>query len=446
MKFLFPTPVVFDGDVSRFLQRDGARFARYLASEGHEARKIILSENLRGGRGAEAPRGCETFDSGSAGRGPVFEPRGRANPTRAELSVRAPMFIPSAPDQLLEVSTPADWRNPDYWRAQEADGVLLYGGINPLLEPVALAVREAGIPLVLKLDMSAGIVRFPKDVSRQFVTGYFRARESNGPVRAFLLSVWRQISRLRPSRIRFLERYLPLFDTVTCENEFALRNTREWASVHLPDPTAPRIDLLEHPVPDEFMFSSGAKKSPQVLAAALDWSNPRKGGCLLASVLARALPARPAYSAVVVGDGSQAVKARAEKEAGRDLPIRAVPRQSGDGMAGLYRSSEIFLLPSGSEGNPNVAFEALCSGCSLVFPATLAGLRPVVESRAGIAASARNVQKMTEALEAEISGWESGRRSPERISSEYSKAFHVSELSERLLTMFETSRKHAVRS
>ena len=41
MKFLFPTPVIYDGNESRYLQRDGARFATYLSEQGHCAKSEI---------------------------------------------------------------------------------------------------------------------------------------------------------------------------------------------------------------------------------------------------------------------------------------------------------------------------------------------------------------------------------------------------------------------
>lgn len=41
MKFLFPTPVIYDGNEARYLQRDGARFAAYLSEQGHCAKSEI---------------------------------------------------------------------------------------------------------------------------------------------------------------------------------------------------------------------------------------------------------------------------------------------------------------------------------------------------------------------------------------------------------------------
>ena len=51
MKIVFPTPVVYDGKDSRYLQRDGARLAEYFAKEGHTAIKLILDD----GKGLPQP-------------------------------------------------------------------------------------------------------------------------------------------------------------------------------------------------------------------------------------------------------------------------------------------------------------------------------------------------------------------------------------------------------
>ena len=44
MKFLFPTPAVWDGNDARYLQRDGARFAEECVAPGDEAVKVIYDD------------------------------------------------------------------------------------------------------------------------------------------------------------------------------------------------------------------------------------------------------------------------------------------------------------------------------------------------------------------------------------------------------------------
>ena len=109
MTFLFPTPITYDGNDSRYLQRDGARFAQYLSEQGHIAKKIIIDE------GKDLPQ-------------------------------------PQSP--LLEKASIIDWHNPEYWKQHNADVVLLYGGFASRMLPIAKAIRKSTPFLALNLISS----------------------------------------------------------------------------------------------------------------------------------------------------------------------------------------------------------------------------------------------------------------------------------------------------
>ena len=112
MTFLFPTPITYDGNDSRYLQRDGARFAQYLSEQGHIAKKIIISDD----------------------------------------SIKG-----SPSSSLLEAAPLADWHNSAFWAKYDADSVLLYGGFAPRMLAIAKAIRPATPFLALKLDSSLGV-------------------------------------------------------------------------------------------------------------------------------------------------------------------------------------------------------------------------------------------------------------------------------------------------
>ena len=59
MKFLFPTPVVWDGNDARYLQRDGARFAEECVARGDEAVKVIYDD----GKGLPPPEVASLAES-----------------------------------------------------------------------------------------------------------------------------------------------------------------------------------------------------------------------------------------------------------------------------------------------------------------------------------------------------------------------------------------------
>lgn len=392
MKFLFPTPVVYDGTETRYLQRDGARFAQYLVSQGHEAVKIII-------------------DDGSG--------------------------YPPPKSPILDIATWEQWCSADYWKAQRADGVLLYGGLNPRLAPVACAIREAGIPLALKMDSAAGVQAFPKDIWRQLKTGYHAAHQNHNKLESAFRSFARQGIRAVRGTQR-LKSYLALFNWITGESHFAVENTKTWLVENHLEQLAEHTVFLGHPVPDEFKYdASSPPKRKQILAVARDWKNPLKGGKLLGQVLAKTLTKHPDYCAVVVGESSERVK-RAALDINPTASDQILVEPLLDPLAILpqYHESNILVLASGSEGMPNVVTEAACCGCSIVFPPELKQLAMFSDNNCGTMARRRDLARMSSALDTEVTAWEAGFRDPISTSRTWGSKFHTSRETHQLLSFF----------
>ncbi len=392
MKLLFPLPISYDGTETRYLQRDGARFAQYLVSQGHEAVKIII-------------------DDGSG--------------------------YPPPKSPILDIATWEQWCSVDYWKDQKADGVLLYGGLNPRLAPVARAIRETGIPLALKLDSANGVLPFPKDLWRQIKTGYHSAHQNHNKLESAFRSCARQgIRAVRGTKS--LKSYLALFDWITGESHFAVENTKTWLIENLLEQLAEHTVFLGHPVPDEFKYDAcSPPKRKQIIAVARDWKNPLKGGNLLGQVLTKTLDKHPDYSAVVVGESSDHVKHAAMNLNPAVIgqiwveplldPLAILPR---------YHESNILVLASGSEGMPNVVTEAACCGCSIVFTPELKQLAMFSDNNCGTMARRRNVERMSSALDTEVEAWATGLRDPVSTSKIWSEQLHTSSETDRLISLF----------
>ena len=392
MKLLFPLPILYDGTEYRYLQRDGARFAGYLASKGHCAQKLIVD----GGDGFPPPQ--------------------------------SPLLMAAPWNQ---------WTSPDFWKDQKADAILLYGGMNPKLEAVASAIKRAGVPVALKMDSANGILPFPRDLWRLLKTGYHAAHQRRGVLPAAIHSLCRQVIRATRKDLPFLRRYLPLFDIVTAESEYAVENTRRWLlGNNLPD-VARRTILLGHPVPDAFRFDNASpRKKRQILAVARDWRNPLKGGALLGEALSRVLNNRPDYAAVVAGEASEELVGRLGAGThDATSRISTLPLQEAEGMMRQYVESSILALASGSEGMPNVVTEALCCGCSIVFPPELKQLAMFSNANCGTMARRRAADSIATSILRECDAWEGGERDPVRISETWSTQFHTSRETERLLSL-----------
>lgn len=392
MKLLFPLPIPYDGTEARYLQRDGARFAQYLVSQGHEAVKIII-------------------DDGSG--------------------------YPPPKSPILGIATWEQWCSVDFWKSQQADGLLLYGGLNPRLAPVARAIREAGIPLALKLDSANGVLPFPKDLWRQIKTGYHAAHQNHNRLESAFRSCARQGIRALRGTQR-LKSYLALFDWITGESHFAVENTKNWLVDNHLEQLAEHTVFLGHPVPDEFKYdASSPPKRKQILAVARDWKNPLKGGKLLGRVLAMSLAKHPDYTAVVVGESSDQVKCAAiDLIPATGAQISTEPLRNSADLSPFYQGSEILMIASGSESGPIVAFEAVCCGCSIAFPPELKQLAMFSDNNCGTMARRRNVEGMVVALDSEVEAWATGLRDPISISRIWSERLHTSKGTDCLLSLF----------
>lgn len=369
MTLLFPTPVVYDGNDARFLQRDGARFLGPLASHGDRGIKVILLS------APDAPR-------------------------------------PSAPG--LHAGTFTEWCDPTFWSSFKADGALCYFGFSAMRYlPVVRAMGIAGIRLALKLDSSFGLHRFPNHAAIWFRKCYWVARQRHSPAAALAKATFDMAKWIRGVDSATMIPYLESFDSITAESPLASQNTCDWLLRHHRKDLAARVIVLPHPVPDDFTFDPVRdKKENLVLAVAEDWRNPRKGGSILAKALDRFLSEHPDWRAAIVGFHSDLVADAVPTARNR---IDAMPSMKAPELLPLYKRARIFVTASGSESGPIVAFEALACGCSIVFPPELLQLSWMVDAGFGTMSTARTPSAIAFSLLTEASAWASvPHRSPSR--------------------------------
>ncbi len=387
MKILFPTPVTWDGNDDRYLQRDGARFAQWFAARGHEAVKII-------------------YDRGKVPGTPV--------------------------SPLLALGTPSQWQDPEYWKTFHADAALLYGGMRRSMLPVARALKDAGLRVWLKMDSHLGLFDFPQYFLTEVRRNYSLARVTRGP----WPGAWRALySTLRHSvsRSGFVKEYYETFDKITFETPLSLTNTEAWLRRHDAERFLPKLELLPHPAPDSFACTSAIPKENLLFACCLDWTNYNKGGRLLGPALGRFLVGHPDYTAVVAGGSGEQVKTLAETVAGRPLPIETPGKMPSAELAPYYQRAKIFVLSSGSESQSNVVSEALCAGCSIVCSPNLPQIQSVFGRDAGTTATSHTVRGFVLAMDAEAEAWAAGKRNPAAISERVGAIYLVTPCSEKLL-------------
>jgi glycosyltransferase involved in cell wall biosynthesis len=258
-------------------------------------------------------------------------------------------------------------------------------------------MRAANLRLALKLDSSFGLNRFPRHAAVWFRKCYWVARERHPPATALAKAFLDMAKWIRGVDVRTMVPYLEQFDSITAESPMARDNTRDWLTRHRRPDLAARVEWIPHPVPDDFAFDPSLDtKENSVLAVAADWTNPRKGGMILARALDRFLAARPDWRATVVGANSNLVVAAAPRARDR-IDIR--PPLESSLLLPLYKSAKTLLIASGSESGPIVAFEALACGCSVVFPPELLQLSWIADAGLGAMSRARTPATLALALE-----------------------------------------------
>lgn len=198
---------------------------------------------------------------------------------------------------------------------------------------------------------------------------------------------------------------------------------------------------------NEFSYdASCASKKKQVLAVAVNWTNPLKRGKLLADALVRFLQEKPDATALVIGGHSEWVRDRAvHTHPELEARFQAKPAMPPDQLRSYYRESRIMAIPSGVESGTIVAFEAVCCGCSIVFGRELNHLQMFSEAGVGTMAKAWNSSRaFAEALLQEYDAWESGAHDPIQISRIWTPRLRVDSLTDRLYQWLEAHRASSV--
>ena len=114
------------------------------------------------------------------------------------------------------------------------------------------------------------------------------------------------------------------------------------------------------------------------------------------------LASRPRAVLAIAGQGEfgEVLTSRAAAAGARDR-VLMLGRQKAEGVASWMRASDVFCLPSYSEGCPNVVVEALSCGRPVVAT-SVGGVPELVDERGGILVAPRGAAQVREALDAAL--------------------------------------------
>lgn len=191
-----------------------------------------------------------------------------------------------------------------------------------------------------------------------------------------------------------------------------------------------RLAAVPYPVDEGFERPLAGDKTNQVVAVGR-WSDPQKGGELLARAAAAFTGLGDGWRVVVVGSGGQGLFDRLATARPDRFEYRGVIAQAE--MRALLDRSRILLSTSRWESGPIIAAEALLRGCSVVGLDSVPSFREYAASGCGSTYPSAGVRSVIAALDRETGAWADGGRNPEHLAARWRGAFTPAAVCERLL-------------
>jgi glycosyltransferase involved in cell wall biosynthesis len=320
----------------------------------------------------------------------------------------------------LIVATLDQMCDPNWWRSRQVEVVFIYSWGAPRYEPIARAIRGAGIKLVVHLD-SDGCLSPRVSLREHLIHSFIDFREVHSPwvagikalTKSLLFWVWPGAYDLR------MQEHVGHADLITTTSPVACaRLAKLFLLFRRPDLVA-RLRQISSPVLTDCQYSNAHPKQRQIVAVGR-WQTYVKDAPRLVAVLKATLPVAKDYRAVIVGSGAEVVRQLVRRHAPEIEPFVSVPGYVPHAeMVPIYQQSQIILVPSRSESFHLASAEALCCGSSVVGPACIASMHWFVSAASGSLAIRRNTNGMAAALLEEIEKWRAGKRDPRAISAEW---------------------------
>jgi len=326
----------------------------------------------------------------------------------------------------------------DFWRSLELDGLILYNWAAPRYLPIARAVRDAEIPLLVNVD-SCGLVSRPANprLWKRDLLPYLYQKATSPMEAARLVSqVVDNFGIYRVARAR-----LATYDaaTVVCGVSPMATRWLQQEAVHLGRPDlAVKIRYLPHPQLSDFTYG-GEPKEKLVLSVARwekeDW--PQKNPVVLIKALEAFLARFPDWQACIIGRGAESLLSRLEIATVATDRFEFIDFLQPADLVPYYNRASIACWSSRSEGQIGTGAQALCCGCSVVAgnAGTLSCFHHYVSRESGRLAIDMTADALAEALMIEAEAWSQGQRDPQRISSIWSDEFQSKKVAARALAM-----------
>jgi len=194
----------------------------------------------------------------------------------------------------------------DWWRQWNLDGVVLYSWAAPRYEPVARAIKSAGIKLVIKVD--TGGEKSPRIGWWVFYkTTEVLLRDQARPMPQLLALLKTAAFYIFPSvHDRPMLEHLSHADLIGVESPLAAQLVKDICHYYNRPELAARVALLPHPVTNDMMPASEIVKQDIILCVGR-WDAYQKDTPKLVAVLNRVLGIEMDYRARIIGPSIEVV-------------------------------------------------------------------------------------------------------------------------------------------
>jgi glycosyltransferase involved in cell wall biosynthesis len=336
-------------------------------------------------------------------------------------------------DVPLITCTPEQMQDAKWWGQWKVDGVVLFAWALPRYEPIARAIKVAGIKLFLLLDTD-GTVSPHVWPRRSLHLKYIRERDSGK-----WFSASRALIKMAVSSFKFRHagtlRHLEHADLIVLPSPLAKQRYRRFLLAVGREDLIDRLRLAPFPVTQDMIYDSRIPKR-RIIIAVGRWLSVQKNTPLLGRVLEYVLQEQPQYTVRVIGGGGEQVRKRLPKlETSHESRVDIVGHVEHAKLPAFYQESQIILCTSYSEGFPNAMGEALCCGCSVVGDIRISPFSYYVQFGSGTLACDLSPNNFRDALFAEIDAWEMGDRDPVQISKTWTEKLHPDRVAKTFLNL-----------
>ena len=336
-------------------------------------------------------------------------------------------------DKPLILCTLDQMMDPSWWRQWNLQGVLLHAWALSRYEPIARAIKAAGVTLNLVLD-SDGIVNPHIWPWRYLQEKYYAERDRTKwfPAGWALLKTAVGFSRAHHRRtIQQLEHG----DFLTLPSPLAQQRYSRFLMAVGRSDLVRRLRFVPYAVTQDMTYSPSIPKLPLIVAVGR-WETFQKGAPVLVRVLERVLSERPEYSARIIGDGGECVRRLMQPLDGScNSRVNVLGRVSHAQLARHYQEARILLCSSCQESFHIASAEALSCGCSVVGDVRISSMPYFCSASSGTLSCDQSVNNLRDALQAEIDAWRRGERDPIQISRTWTARLHPDRVAEAFLNL-----------